>query len=95
MSTYDRLREKYTGCTVATEVDGNFTIAEVNWNGHRVIGVAKCNAEQDRFSLPRGMEIAYARALRKLDARLNINARPKIALRQDSLESEVFIRSTR
>lgn len=53
------------------EVDGDFTICLLEKNKVKAIGVAKRNVRLDVYDLNRGHAIAFARAVKKLDAKLN------------------------
>jgi hypothetical protein len=71
MSSHEKLADKYLGAITEVEFDGNFTILELTYKDVRVIGVSKRNPSCDDFIQTRGVDIAYARALRKLDAKLH------------------------
>ncbi len=63
----DALIEKYSKAKEYVEVDGNFTICELKIGKTRAIGISKRNCESDTYDPHRGVEIAYFRALKKLD----------------------------
>ena len=69
MSNHDDLKAAYAKAKVHLETDGNFTICELTFKGNRVFGVAKRNPNCDPIIPERGEAIAYARALRNLDAK--------------------------
>lgn len=69
MSNHDELKALYAKAKVHFETDNNFTICELTFKGNRVFGIAKRNPNCDPMIPERGEQIAYARALRNLDAK--------------------------
>jgi hypothetical protein len=53
------------------EVDGSFTIVELESGNKKAIGVAKLNCEADEHVADRGYNIAFYRAAEKLDKQLH------------------------
>ena len=71
----DFLQNFYAKAKVHTETQGNYTLVELSFRGQRAFGIAKRNPTCVPLIPDRGYQIAYARALRSLDAKLK-DARP-------------------
>jgi hypothetical protein len=74
VSSSTALALKYQKAKTYIEMDNNFTLVEVAYKGKRAFGIAKRNCHTDPMVPQRGVDIAYSRALKKLDQQLNPDA---------------------
>lgn len=69
-----RLELEYGESISYVEVDGSYTLMELEYSGEkkiRAFGIAKLNCNCDEFNAERGRQIAFYRAAEKLDRRIH------------------------
>ena len=67
----DFLAKRYSKAKVHSETQGNYTLVELSYKGKRAFGISKRNPTCDPLVPDRGYQIAYTRALRKLDEKFS------------------------